>query len=267
LVQEQLSIVGLVLPYFMSKFGFDGWRYAWFLLGTIVFVLSFVCHFFLRDSPGEKGTSIYGGKEERKNRSDFTFFSAWRDVVREKEIWKLGAVYCMFGFSYIIYLTFFIAYLTSEAGLTPKKAGEMFAVMGLVSISSGVMWGWISDVVGRRYGFVLAYLALACSYFVLAFWRNSAAFYVSSIIFGIALSSMPAIMAAAVGDYMGGKLAPAALGFVTVIFGIGQSLGPAIAGWMKDATGTFAGCFIFSALVSLLGAAGSLILKSKATHT
>jgi MFS family permease len=262
-----LSIVGLLLPYFMSKFGLDGWRYAWFLLGTIVLVLSFVCHFFLRDNPGEKGTSIYGGKEEHKSRSDFTFFSAWRDVVREKEIWKLGAVYCMFGFSYIVYLTFFIAYLTSEAGLTPQKAGEIFAVMGLVSISSGVMWGWISDVVGRRYGFVLAYLALACSYFVLAFWRNSAAFYVSSIIFGIALSSMPAIMAAAVGDSMGGKLAPAALGFVTVIFGVGQSLGPAVAGWMKDTTGTFVGCFILSALVSLLGAGGSLILKRKATHT
>ncbi len=262
-----LSIVGLVLPYFMSKFGSDGWRYAWFLLGTLVFVLSFVCYFFLRDNPGEKGTSIYGGKEERKSRSDFTFFSAWGDVVREKEIWKLGAVYFMFGFSYIIYLTFFIAYLTSEGGLTPKKAGEIFAVMGLASISSGVIWGWISDVLGRRYGSVLAYLALAVSYFILASWRNPAAYYVSSIIFGIALSSMPAIMAAAVGDSMGGKLAPAALGFVTVIFGIGQSLGPAIAGWMKDTTGTFAGCFILSALVSLLGAAGSLILKRKATHS
>jgi MFS family permease len=78
---------------------------------------------------------------------------------------------------------------------------------------------------------------------------------------------MPAIMAAAVGDSMGGRLAPAALGFVTVIFGVGQSVGPAVAGWMKDTTGTFAGCFILSAAVSLLGAGGSLILKKKATRT
>jgi len=34
-------------------------------------------------------------------------------------------------------------------------------------------------------------------------------------------------MTAAVGDSIGGKLAPAGLGFITLIFGIGQSLGPA----------------------------------------
>ena len=260
-----LSIVGLILPYFMGKFGPDGWRYAWFLLGGLVFALSFVCYVFLRDNPGEKSTSMYGGVEERKGRSDGAFFSALGDVLREKEIWKLGAVYCMFGFSYIIYLTFFVAYLTTEGGLTPEKAGEVFAVLGLFSILSGVLWGWISDILGRRYGSMLAYLALAFSYSVLAFWRGVPAFYISSIVFGIGLSSMPAIMAAAVGDSMGGKLAPAALGFITVIFGVGQSLGPAVAGWIKDTTGTFAGCFVLSASVSLVGAAGSLILKKKAT--
>jgi MFS family permease len=71
-------------------------------------------------------------------------------------------------------------------------------------------------------------------------------------------------MAAAVGDSIGGKLAPAALGFITLIFGIGQSLGPAVAGWIKDSTGTFSGAFILSAIISLLGAAGSMLLRRKA---
>jgi MFS family permease len=82
--------------------------------------------------------------------------------------------------------------------------------------------------------------------------------------FGISMSAIPAIMAAAGGDSMGGKLAPAALGFITLIFGIGQSFGPAVAGWIKDTTGTFAGAFILSAGISLLGAAGSMILRKKA---
>jgi MFS family permease len=259
-----LSIVGLVLPNFMRKFGTSGWQYAWFLLGALVFFLSFACYAFLRDNPGEKGMSMYGGEEKQKDRTDVTFISAWVDVMGEKEIWKLGTVYFMFGFSYIIYLTFFIAYLTKEMGLTPQKAGEIFAVLGLFSIFSGVLWGWISDVLGRRYGSLLAYLTLALSYLVFAFWRSIPGFYVSSIVFGITLSSIPAIMAAAVGDSMGGRLAPAALGFITLLFGIGQSLGPTIAGWMKDTTGTFAGGFVLSALVSLLGAAGSMMLRKKA---
>lgn len=63
---------------------------------------------------------------------------------------------------------------------------------------------------------------------------------------------------------LGRRLAPAALGFITLIFGIGQSLGPAVAGWIKDATGTFVWAFILSAAVSLVGAAGSMLLRKKA---
>jgi MFS family permease len=260
-----LSIVGVALPYVIAKSGPDGWRYAWFLLGVLVFIFSFVCFALLRDNPAEKRTSMYGGEEKQKSRKPVTFFSAWGDVVRDSEIWKLGIVYFMFGFSYIIYITFFVAYLTTEGALTPQKAGQIFAVLGLWSILSGAVWGWISDVLGRRLGSLLAYLTIALSFLIIALWRNTTGFYVSSIVFGLSLSSIPAIMAAAVGDSVGGRLAPAALGFITLIFGIGQSLGPAVAGWIKDATGTFAWAFILSALVSLMGAAGAMLLRKKAS--
>jgi MFS family permease len=259
-----LSILGLLLPYVMAQFGSDGWRYAWFLLGVIVFALSFVCRALLRDNPADKGTAMYGGTEEVKNREGVTFLSAWAEVVREKEIWKLGVVYFMFGLAYIVYITFFVAYLTSEAALTPQKAGQIFALLGLASILSGALWGTLSDVLGRRYSSALAYLAITLSFLILALWRSTAGYYVSSIVFGISLSSIPAIMTAAVGDSIGGKLAPAGLGFITLIFGIGQSLGPAIAGWLKDMTGTFAWAFVLSSAVSLMGAAGSMLLRKKA---
>jgi len=83
------------------------------------------------------------------------------------------------------------------------------------------------------------------------------------VIFGITAWSIPTIMAAAAGDAVGGRLAPAGLGFVTLFHSVGQALGPAIAGWMKDASGTFTSAFILSAVVSLIGAAGSLILKKR----
>ncbi|HEY3275337.1 MAG TPA: MFS transporter [Syntrophorhabdaceae bacterium] len=258
-----LTISGLILPYFISSHGRDGWRYAWHLLGGIVFLLSFVCYAFLRDSPADKGVSIYGGGDEPKSGPRVTLFSAWKDVVGQKEIWKLGSVYFMYGFSYIIYLTFFVAYLTKEMGLTTARAGALFALLGIFSIFCGIVWGSISDVVGRRYGSMLAYLTLAISYMIFTFWKGPGGFYVSAIVFGITAFSIPAIMAAAAGDAVGGRLAPAALGFITLFFGIGQAFGPPVAGWIKDATGSFAHAFLLSALVSLVGAAGSLVLKRK----
>jgi sugar phosphate permease len=258
-----LTISGLVLPYLIVSQGREGWRYAWRLMGVIVFVLSFVCYAFLRDRPADKGLSIYGGGEEPKTASKVTLFSAWKDVAGEKEIWKLGCVYFMYGFSYIIYLTFFVAYLTKEMGMTPGNAGMLFALLGFFSIFCGIVWGSISDALGRRCGSVFAYLTLAVSYMIFAFWKGSTGFYVSAIIFGITAFSIPAIMAAAAGDAVGGRLAPAALGFITLFFGIGQAFGPPVAGWIKDVTGSFTYAFLLSTVVSLVGASGSLMLKRK----
>lgn len=259
-----LFFAGIILPPVIAKYGADGWRYAWYFMGICVFVLSFVCYGFLRNSPAEMGLSMYGGVEEAKGGPRVTLFSAWRDVVREPEIWKLGCVYFMYGFSYIIYLTFFIAYLCKDCGLSPAHAGGIFAILGLFSMFCGVIWGSISDVLGRRYGSLLAYLTLALSYVLFAYWRQDAGFYVSAVIFGIAAFSIPTIMAAASGDAVGAKLAPAGLGFITLFFGVGQALGPVVGGWIKDSTGTFSHAFMLAAIVSLIGAGGSLVLRKKA---
>lgn len=259
-----LFLAGIILPPIMTHFGREGWRYAWFSLGIVVFFLAFACYALLRNSPAEKKLSPYGGGEELKAGPKVTLFSAWKDVVREGEIWKLGSVYFMYGFSYIIYLTFFVAYLTKEMGMSPKAAGGIFAVLGFLSIFCGVVWGGISDVLGRRKASMLAYLTLALSYLIFAFWKDITGFYVSAFVFGITAFSIPTIMAAATGDAVGGKLAPAGLGFITLFFGIGQALGPYLAGLIKDSTGTFTNAFLLSALVSLMGATGSLILRKKA---
>ncbi len=151
-----LSITGLILPRFISVYGLDGWRYAWFLLGVLVFAGSFLCYALLRDRPAERGCTVYGGGETQQNAGGPGFFAAWKAVTGEKEIWKLGCVYFMNGFSYIIYVTFVVAYLSKEAGFTARAAGEIFAVLGFFTILCGVVWGGISDIIGRRYAIMAA---------------------------------------------------------------------------------------------------------------
>ena len=124
-----------------------------------------------------------------------------------------------------------------------------------------MIWGGISDLIGRKYGFAVAYAGLAAAYAVFALVRSPAGFYCSAVIFGISAWSIPTIMAAAAGDYAGPKLAPAGLGFITFFFGIGQALGPAVGGYLADATRSFLVPFLLASGVSLLGAVSSLYLK------
>ena len=68
-------------------------------------------------------------------------------------------------------------------------------------------------------------------------------------------------MAATAGDYVGPRLAPAGLGFITLFFGIGQALGPAVGGYLADLTRSFTWPFLLAAGVSMVGSVLSLGLK------
>ena len=72
-------------------------------------------------------------------------------------------------------------------------------------------------------------------------------------------------MAAACGDVLGPRLAPAALGFITLLFGIGQAVAPSIAGAIADATGSFFSSLLLAAGVALLGALGAFLLRPAST--
>ncbi len=72
-------------------------------------------------------------------------------------------------------------------------------------------------------------------------------------------------MAAAAGDYVGPRLAPAGLGFITLFFGIGQFIGPTVGGFLRDYGGSFTLPFLLATAVSLAGTIGALTLKRPQT--
>ncbi|HEY5974747.1 MAG TPA: YbfB/YjiJ family MFS transporter, partial [Geobacteraceae bacterium] len=92
-------------------------------------------------------------------------------------------------------------------------------------------------------------------------WPTPTGFTLSALLFGITAWSIPAVMAAACGDVLGPRLAPAALGFITLFFGIGQALGPAVAGAMADVSGSFAPAYLLAVGVALLGAIAAATLR------
>ena len=67
------------------------------------------------------------------------------------------------------------------------------------------------------------------------------------------------------GDVPNPCMAPAALGFITLFFGIGQALGPGVAGAMADVSGTFVSAYLLAGFVALLGAVGALSLRPAST--
>ncbi|MGD8947198.1 MAG: MFS transporter, partial [Desulfobacterales bacterium] len=251
------AIASLVVPRILAAFGPNGWRYSWCILGAIVICISVIVYGFVRSRPDEKGLQQVGAEQTKlaSPGSEIEKVSSlqWTEVIGKGSVWYLGVIYFFYGISYIIYLTFFAAYLVKEMGFSQEWASGLYALLGGLSIFCGVIWGGISDKLGRSKGSALAYLTLGLSYIVYALIRVEFGFYLSAIIFGLTAWSIPTIMAAAAGDFVGPRLAPAGLGFITLFFGIGQALGPALGGYLADATQSFRVPFLVAGGLSFIG--------------
>jgi len=259
-------ISGLVVPRILAAFGPNGWRFSWYLLGGAVLVIAGVVFLFVRSRPEEKGLLQVGAEKlpptspapaDEKKAAPFQ----WTGIIKMGSMWYLGLVYFFYGLSYIIYMVFFAAYLVKEMGFTQEAAGGLWALVGGLSIFCGVIWGGISDKLGRSKGAALAYLVLGVAYIIYALVKVPLGLYLSAVVFGLTAWSIPTIMAAAAGDFVGPRLAPAGLGFITLFFGIGQALGPALGGYLADATRSFKVPFLVAGAISLIGMVLSLYLK------
>ncbi len=255
-----LMFSGAVVPRVLSAWGDSGWRVCWFIFGGITLLLAAGSLLFLRNRPADLGLQPVGAAGDAAPPQPAGGIR-WAQVYRSRAVWHLGAVYVAFGFSYIIYMTFFTKHLIDQGGYTKDAAGDLFMVMGWVSLVCGLVWGTVSDVIGRRRALIIVYLIHAAAFGLFALWAEPAGFTLSAVLFGFSAWSIPAIMAAACGDVLGPRLAPAALGLITLLFGVGQAVAPSIAGAMADASGSFSSALLLAAGVALLGALGSFFLR------
>lgn len=271
-----LLVTGLLIPNIISAWPETGWRISWFILGGFIVFLGILSYIFLRNHPSEKGHDPIGhrpavdaGGQAGCSGSGGNAGGAgkieWSTVYGSANLWHVGIIYFTFGFSYIIFATFFSASLIGDKGMTQAEAGSMWALIGAISIFSGFLWGALSDKIGRKYALCIIFTLQSTCYMIFALSTGTSMLYLAVVLFGITSWSIPGVVAATCGDYTGARLAPAALGMVTLFFGVGQALAPSVAGFTADITKSFTLAYFIAAGVAALGALGSLTLRPPAT--
>lgn len=272
---------GYFIPRIMAAWEQNGWRYSWFILGSVVILLGILGWTLLRNDPAEKGLKPIGenlpGLQQLSHSGGRNAGCSARTKAGRKaeggrslslgriyllpELWHLGAVYFFFGFSYIIYGTFFSEAMVSDKGFSQSQAGSVWSIIGVIGIFSGIIWGAASDRIGRKLALAIVFGLQASSFLLFAAAHTPGMMYISAFLYGLSAFSIPGIVAAACGDCVGPGLAPAALGMVTLFFSIGQAAAPSVAGYLADSARSFGSAFILATLVAATGSIVSLTLR------
>ncbi len=255
-------VTGPLMPLLIALFGASAWRYGWAILGAAIVLFAVLAWLFLRDRPEEKGMGPYGETNQaplklgRVNR---------RLAYTTPLVWYVAGLGLLSTLQAVSFNTFFTLYLTQERGLSTADAGSLWALAGVVGIISGFIWGGVSDKVGRKYALLSVYLLQAACFALFALGGHPLVFVFCAFLYGSTARANLAIMAAFSGDMLGPQLAAAAFSINNALAGIGLAVGPLLAGWLADTTGSFGGAFWVSAGVALLGALGTALLRNRRT--
>lgn len=161
--------------------------------------------------------------------------------------WPLITAYGLFGFGYIITATFIVDIVRASRELATVEP-VVWLVVGIAAVPSVAAWSMLA----RRYGvtnvFAFACLVEAAGVVASVLWLDMVGILFAAAVLGGTFMGLTAL-----GLMAARELAPANAGrllaLMTAAFGFGQIIGPAIAGFGHDLSGSYM-------TPSLLAAAG-----------
>ena len=241
-----IILSGFLIPFLNEIYGAQGWRVSWMVLAAMVLIIAVITGLLIRNHPSEKGLEPAGdgGPVPYDPSETHGHYKASQVLIR------LGLLYFAFGATYVIYGTFIVTTLIEEYGFAEQTAGHFWSWAGVVSLFSGVVFGTLSDRIGRKGGLMAVFGVHTLAYLLAGAQWGTVAITCSVLLYGLASFAIPAIMAAAIGDYLGQARAAAGFSIITFCFAVGQTVGPAVAGVVAEHSGSFSSSYLASAMLT-----------------
>jgi predicted MFS family arabinose efflux permease len=228
-----ILLSGLTAPFLLQGFGPGSWWIVWLALAAVSAILTL---------PLLKPIDAAAG---RADATPLPF--ALRPV------WIYLASYFLFGAGYIAYMTFMIAYVRDSGG-SPAAQGAFWCLVGLSAFASPWVWRGVlaRGRSGRATAIILGVNAIGAA--MPLFGHSALLLGTSALVFGVAFFAVVASTTAFVRFNYPQAAWPKAIAAVTIVFGVGQTLGPVAVGAITDAMGSLNYALNVSAATLAVGA-------------
>lgn len=211
-----------------------GWQAAWIWTSVVAFLGSALVFVLVDEPRGSRGVAAEGA------------------LPMTPAMVRIIIAYGFAGFGYVVTATFLMAIVRQgEAGTSAETL--VWTVTGIAAAIS--VWFW--NRIARRTGKANAF-AGACVFQAIGVAASVAVGGVAGPLIGGALLGLTFMATTALGFQIAHELADGtqrrAVALLTVAFGVGQILGPMIAGYVADRTGTFTAPSMLAAAVLVAAA-------------
>ncbi len=239
-----IFLAGLGLPQVM-EYDAGLWPYPWLAMGILTFIAVFVARPVALKVPTDNPHAAKA--------------APWRFPT---QLLPSLTAYALFGLGYISYMTFIIAYLRSGA-VSTWAITAFWLLLGVSVFASAFVWQGLLDkakAAGYALASVLAVVALGTALPLVS--TSLVAVLISGVLFGGAFLTVVSAVTNIARCALPTHAWAGGIALFTLLFSIGQTIGPMVAGVLADRSNSFTSGFALSA--SCLAIAAALALMQKA---
>ena len=241
-----------VAQFLISRFG---WQMAYVIIGiTSILVIVPLCGLLMRRSPQDRGLQPDGmplssdeprhlngpgiatGLQRNWASTTWTLSRAMKTY----HFWLLFSIsICLLGFAETIAIAHQVFFFR-DAGYRPMLAANVYSVFG-VAFVLGNICSFLSDQLGRERVFVPSCLLGAvavCLLFLIKDPFRPWMGFLFAVFFGLGIGTAGPVFFTTVADLFQGRHFGSIQGMVVLGFSLGGAIGPWLAGFLHDKTGT-----------------------------
>jgi len=255
----------LVMPLFTNwLITAFGWRTAFFVVGIVVLILfSGLSQLLVRD-PARRGLRPDGdGRVAAHIGPAGETGLALRQALKSLQLWLI----CIAYFLVLICVFTVLLHIVPHAidlGIPRSWATRLLATIGGLSIAGRFIMGFSSDRIGNKWALAICYgfMCVSLGWLLLAdrLWM----LFVFAVVYGFAHGGFFTLMSPLTAEFFGTVSHGTIFGMIIFASTIGGAIGPLLAGYVFDLTGSYRLVLLGLPLISSVGLGATLMLRSPA---
>lgn len=241
-----------------------GWRRTYVVLGAgLALSLGLIGGLLVRD-PRDRGLAPYGAAPSPTPAT--TAGGGWPipRIVRHRSFILLVAIYTTTWIPVFMPPVHLVS-LARDLGFSAVVGATALSALGAGSLAGRLVMGAISDAFGRRPALAISLGLQALSFVALAGAAGPVTLFAAAAAFGFGYGAVSTLMPAIVTDFYGPAHAGSLVGLIFGLAGPAGGLGPVLAGWLFDTTGSYVAAFGLGAGLNLLALVFALLARPPAS--
>jgi MFS family permease len=260
--------IGIMAPAAMVCITSYGWRTALVIMGVSAILVMCCMSFLLKKDPAEMGLAPDGVKAPSLQRDPSGTAPALVSITlggafRTRSFWCFFIIYFFLSFCFHLVTTHIVPHAT-DLGIAREKAALILTLIGTISSAGRLIFGALSDRIGRKLSVVLCALLQSAMLVLVAWSRELWIFYVFAILYGFGFGGVSTVTTALVGDTFGAVNLGAIMGAAVVGYALGAAAGPLVGGHVFDLTNDYLIAFLIGAVAILVAVLFVLLIKREA---